>query len=105
MKTLYICIIGLVVLVGCGTRYHTLTLTNEAQTPMSATLYADDGQKMTAFSGETEYQTFKADVYTLQISVNYFVPETLSRLFLDTIDLNHDMTCTISDTGEPITWE
>jgi hypothetical protein len=107
MKRLYILvIIGLVlVLVGCGTQYHTLTLTNEATEPTMATIYADNEQKMTAFSGETEQQIFKADIYTFQICINYFVPETISQLLLDTIDLNHDMTCTISETGETVTWE
>ena len=104
MKMLCTIFVGLLLVTSCGSRYHTLTLTNEAQAPMSATLLAD-GQQMTVSNGETTRQEFEENIYIFQANVTFFEPETTTMTALYTIDLDRNMTCIISDTGEPVTWE
>ena len=105
MKAMLITLVGLLLMASCGQQYHTLTLTNEATKPMLATIHTDDGQKMSAFSGEMEWEIFEADTYLFTVCITLYGHDTLTIYDEHTIDLDHDMTCVVSDDGAPITWE
>ena len=103
MKLLYIITIGLL-LVGCGTPYYDVTLSNEGASNINVRLTLDDDIILFAESGDTDTEAIESNMYYMKLDIHDAITNTVS-IIEDSIEIDGDMTCYVMQPGhEPYYW-
>jgi len=107
MKTLFVIIMGLLV-IGCGTNYHTITLNNESVNYCHARLQIAN-EVLEAYNGETDNEIIEEDTYATTIFcevIDVAAEDTLIFIFDDTVNIDGDITCIVNtQSANWIVWE